>query len=897
MVFCIEKSLQICLQLWCCVFVPPGFFQEKIETDEFVPDWGDDDMDDKYDDVDLPVGHDQPVNMQELIFVACTRWRQVKAEADAEEVEATEKPELVEEEPEEPSSEAKNADGGGLTPPAAGDGLTSSAASGAPPPNRRWQVKAETQAETAPIRSQPTGHQLNISRDKDGRITVQKDGKLLGAFPVTQTPASTARDDDDDDDKTMTKKGRTVKGSKLFKLAQNQAVVGIVEHYLGPGVEIALKAHIGTFMPEQIPLNTGFSFCTCCLGRGWQLQIALPINLALTEQFKDSVRFCVSLFKPPEDALKPGVVIDGASKEMLEHLKDDYLATKDFILENFAEELRTGRLVVSVHERIFFHSSICKNTAHKLALALPWRKGFESIADSGLCPPQNIMPEQPEMISVAMTRGGGLTPAHEHHVLVNLDADNIMADSFPANLEAVLYPLLKHRKYVGGRCVKGADSGTTGRILCNDKAFLAIGGYDQSFHPTGFQDIDLHKRLIKMCGPESAPAFRLMCGWSVPNSKESRTHKLTTAKTSFSGSLLTWGKQDAENRTMAAAKMKAGLWWRNSLEAPFNGKQMWDIMSQIGHQDPDGFTVFLGAPVHPPKPKRAPPKSSAGGLTPAGEPVGGLTPAGAASSSDIPQPPPFPPPAQQLGAAPKAPPQEWLRAQLDPPPKRMPEVFLRVVCCGAGNLPSVLNNIMGRRLKRREKTMAEARFLRDQCDSYKPIDEPKLTNCLEEIEGVLVGLPGAKDNEIICVDMRDAHDPETHQKEMAWHIGTHPFTLNQVSKAACTADSLRRIRRMILTRAIEHPDERWGWTVISYCRGGNHRSVAFGELLRMAVSGHNFVELKKYDVINTTEMAGIWEWKKCNRCDACSHRKLTSDQQKMLKEAEERVRAIWLEEN
>eukprot|EP00435_Cladocopium_sp_Y103_P018777 s1640_g4.t1 len=219
-------------------------------------------------------------------------------------------------------------------------------------------------------------------------------------------------------------------------------------------------AHIGTFTPTQIPLNCGFSFCTCCLGRGWQLQIALPINLALTEQYKDSVRFCVALFKPPEEALKPGVVIDGASPEMLEHLKDDYLATKDFILENFQEELRTGRLVVSV------------------------------------------------------------------------------------------------------------------------------------------------------------------------------------------------------------------------------------------------------------------------------------------------------------------------------------------------------------------------------------------------------------------------------------------------SKAKCTADSLRRIRRMILTRAIGHPDEKWGWTVISYCRGGNHRSVAYGELLRMAVSGHNFLDLKKYDVINTTEMAGSWEWKKCNRCDACSHRKLTSDQQKMLKEAEERVRGV-----
>eukprot|EP00435_Cladocopium_sp_Y103_P064934 s891_g26.t1 len=86
-----------------------------VETDEFVPDWDADDMDDKYDD----------------------------AEADAQEAEAAVKPELVDEEPEERPSKPKNADGGGLTPPAAGDGLTSSAASGAPP-NRRWQVKAET---------------------------------------------------------------------------------------------------------------------------------------------------------------------------------------------------------------------------------------------------------------------------------------------------------------------------------------------------------------------------------------------------------------------------------------------------------------------------------------------------------------------------------------------------------------------------------------------------------------------------------------------------------------------------------------------------------------------------------------------------------------------------------
>ena len=79
-------------------------------------------------------------------------------------------------------------------------------------------------------------------------------------------------------------------------------------------------------------------------------------------------------------------------------------------------------------------------------------------------------------------------------------------------------------------------------------------------------------------------------------------------------------------------------------------------------------------------------------------------------------------------------------------------------------------------------------------------------------------------------------------------------TLNQVSKTRCCAEGLRRIRRLILARSIHN--SKPGVTVVSYCQGGNHRSVAFGELLRMATRGHNFIELKSYDVINLTDMAG-----------------------------------------
>ena len=38
--------------------------------------------------------------------------------------------------------------------------------------------------------------------------------------------------------------------------------------------------------------------CSFCVRLGWECGIALPINLAVTDPFKSSTRFCMSLFHP-----------------------------------------------------------------------------------------------------------------------------------------------------------------------------------------------------------------------------------------------------------------------------------------------------------------------------------------------------------------------------------------------------------------------------------------------------------------------------------------------------------------------------------------------------------------------------------------------------------------------
>ena len=81
-------------------------------------------------------------------------------------------------------------------------------------------------------------------------------------------------------------------------------------------------------MAEPLPreaLNLRISCCVACFARGWQLRKALPANILLQRSHRQNVRFCISLY---DDAGNDG-------KE-----------TRDFIEENFQEELASGFLVV-----------------------------------------------------------------------------------------------------------------------------------------------------------------------------------------------------------------------------------------------------------------------------------------------------------------------------------------------------------------------------------------------------------------------------------------------------------------------------------------------------------------------------------------------------------------------
>ena len=78
-------------------------------------------------------------------------------------------------------------------------------------------------------------------------------------------------------------------------------------------------------------------------------------------------------------------------------------------------------------------------------------------------------------------------------VLMNLDADNLIGNSID---------LIKEKMLVGGTELvqmwsKDTRDGTYGRIAITKKRFYEIGGYDESFFPMGYQDVDIMKRARK----------------------------------------------------------------------------------------------------------------------------------------------------------------------------------------------------------------------------------------------------------------------------------------------------------------------------------------------------------------------------------------------------------------
>lgn len=166
------------------------------------------------------------------------------------------------------------------------------------------------------------------------------------------------------------------------------------------------------------------SFCTTSKNRLYQLQHTLPVNLAHAKQDGAEVEF---------------VLVDFGSTD----------ETVPWVLQHFSEDIRSGLLrLFSCSSVEKFHSSICKNTAHRLALG---------------------------------------------DIVVNLDIDNFIGRG---GVSHVLRQFEKHgTDLVYHQFCGDWGSGNFGRISCLKKHFDAIGGYNESFKPMGYQDRDLIARL------------------------------------------------------------------------------------------------------------------------------------------------------------------------------------------------------------------------------------------------------------------------------------------------------------------------------------------------------------------------------------------------------------------
>lgn len=92
------------------------------------------------------------------------------------------------------------------------------------------------------------------------------------------------------------------------------------------------------------------SFCTTHLDRFNQISCTLPANLEDNRKHAEIVEF---------------VVVD--------FIKDNKGELWDFVKKSFADDLKSGYLkYFSSHKMPYFHASIAKNTAHRLAKARYW---------------------------------------------------------------------------------------------------------------------------------------------------------------------------------------------------------------------------------------------------------------------------------------------------------------------------------------------------------------------------------------------------------------------------------------------------------------------------------------------------------------------------------------------
>ena len=199
----------------------------------------------------------------------------------------------------------------------------------------------------------------------------------------------------------------------------------------------------------------------------------------------------------------------------------------DWVVDHHGDALRSGLLKLFTTRGLpQFHASIAKNTAHRL--------------------------------------GSG-------RILTNLDVDNFVGPGGGRYVARVLQR--GERKAVFHQWSGVWGDGTYGRISCAREAFHGIGGYDEAFHPAGYQDTDILERLrvglgLELVKEEANPVTRRIFRalWGRPTSpRHSRAIPNEKADTiaDHEGGAARWSEWETENRARSEANLAAGRFVMN----------------------------------------------------------------------------------------------------------------------------------------------------------------------------------------------------------------------------------------------------------------------------------------------------------------------------------------------
>lgn len=678
---------------------------------------------------------------------------------------------------------------------------------------------------------------------------------------------------------------------KFYNLSREveQMVVGLKPRQMA----VPLPGQMAVPLPE-LPFN--ISFCIACFNREWQLLPALQVNLATCEALLGhSVRFVVMLVKD--------LAMDDEDEKQYE-----FVDCVDRIRQDHKENLRNGSLVVGLGEAFQFHCSRFKNASHRLAVLTPWNQGMETSEEGGIVPARpmvgleggcapSVKPEVAASSSSSASNKvseseGGCTPSKQkRHILINLDADNILAQGF-AEQFAALSNVVDHINLPwdvmwGFRWMSGGDSGCTGRVGMPEETFCQVGGYDESFHPTGYQDIDIFERIAAASGRQRALKMYTPCGWSIPNTTSKAKGAHHKAKALYTRAGMPWAKQNEQNRAASKAKLERGQWWRNTPEGqrppaltfdtdsggctPESRQTMIQFVAKLGQiRELDDQTLYPKRVGARPIVKRKAAKQEVEADSTAvkmKQEVDGCTSTGVMAAAKV--------RAQPLL------------------PERVTMFRAEVISLGIENLFDILPNLVAPNVF--EKHKKDLRVFKIRASRHAQIDEDLLKNVLQD--------GGIINSSFRCffVDMRFAFDPDT--SDLRGHVGLHPRLLSSVATCDGFPQRILEIRKNVLEMLDVGPAgfDPVGFSVVFYCKKGTHRSTSGAEFFHNAINMPGkfaFASVEGHCRLDhLMQSAGEWRHpRRCGPCELCcgdSEEELGEDFFIMKKNAYNRVRSMW----